>query len=101
MYNAVTYVDRYLSRQTYPVRKNELQLIGVAALFFSAKLEEIYPPKLVDFAYVTDSACTEVEIREMELIMLKVIFRRFVGSLPPGNKSGVWIKRIFRSCSGS
>nr|CBZ41227.1 Cyclin E delta protein [Oikopleura dioica] len=71
VYNAVTYVDRYLSRQTHPVRKNELQLIGVSALFFSAKLEEIYPPKLVDFAYVTDSACTEVEIREMELIMLK------------------------------
>ena len=78
MYNAVTYVDRYLSRQTHPVRKNELQLIGVSALFFSAKLEEIYPPKLVDFAYVTDSACTEVEIREMELIMLKVIFHPFL-----------------------
>ena len=75
MYNAVTYVDRYLARQTHPVRKNELQLIGVSALFFSAKLEEIYPPKLVDFAYVTDSACTEVEMREMELIMLKVRFR--------------------------
>ncbi|CAG5096640.1 Oidioi.mRNA.OKI2018_I69.XSR.g14714.t1.cds [Oikopleura dioica] len=71
VYNAVTYVDRYLARQTHPVRKNELQLIGVSALFFSAKLEEIYPPKLVDFAYVTDSACTEVEMREMELIMLK------------------------------
>lgn len=95
MYNAVTYVDRYLSRQTYPVRKNELQLIGVAALFFSAKLEEIYPPKLVDFAYVTDSACTEVEIREMELIMLKVIFRRFLEfchlatSLEPGLKESL------------
>ena len=69
---AVTYVDRYLSRQNTPVRKSELQLIGVSALFFAAKLEEIYPPKLAEFAYVTDSACTEVEMREMELMMLKV-----------------------------
>ena len=69
---AVTYVDRYLSRQNASVRKSELQLIGVSALFFAAKLEEIYPPKLAEFAYVTDSACTEVEMREMELMMLKV-----------------------------
>ena len=68
----MSYCDRYLSRQNQSVRKSELQLIGVSALFFAAKLEEIYPPKLGEFAYVTDSACTEVEMREMELIMLKV-----------------------------
>lgn len=71
LYMAVTYVDRYLFRQSTSIRKSELQLIGVSALFFAAKLEEIYPPKLAEFAYVTDSACTEVEMREMELIMLK------------------------------
>ena len=73
---AVNYVDRYLSRQATPTRKSELQLIGVSALFFAAKLEEIYPPKLAEFAYVTDSACTEMEMREMELMMLKVRTRR-------------------------
>ena len=72
LYMAVNYVDRYLSRQSTPTRKAELQLIGVSALFFAAKLEEIYPPKLAEFAYVTDSACTETEMREMELMMLKV-----------------------------
>lgn len=72
LYMAVNYVDRYLSRQSTPTRKSELQLIGVSALFFAAKLEEIYPPKLAEFAYVTDSACTEMEMREMELMMLKV-----------------------------
>lgn len=71
LYMAVNYVDRYLSRQSSPTRKSELQLIGVSALFFAAKLEEIYPPKLAEFAYVTDSACTEIEMREMELMMLK------------------------------
>lgn len=71
LYMAVNYVDRYLSRQSSATRKSELQLIGISALFFAAKLEEIYPPKLAEFAYVTDSACTETEMREMELMMLK------------------------------
>lgn len=34
--------------------------------------QEIYPPKLSEFAYVTDGACTENEILEEELLMLKV-----------------------------
>ena len=74
LYMAVNYVDRYLSRQSSATRKSELQLIGISALFFAAKLEEIYPPKLAEFAYVTDSACTETEMREMELMMLKVFY---------------------------
>ena len=34
--------------------------------------QEIYPPKLSEFAYVTDGACTENEILDEELLMLKV-----------------------------
>ena len=32
--------------------------------------KEIYPPKLSDFAYVTDGACTEDDILKLELLML-------------------------------
>lgn len=39
---------------------------------FSVSVQEIYPPKLHEFAYVTDGACEEEEILAMELIMLKV-----------------------------
>ena len=35
-------------------------------------LQEIYPPKISEFAYVTDGACTENEILHEELLMLKV-----------------------------
>ena len=35
-------------------------------------LQEIYPPKLAEFAYVTDGACTEDEILDQELVILKV-----------------------------
>jgi hypothetical protein len=35
-------------------------------------MEEIYPPKLAEFAYVTDGACSEIEIQEKELVIMKV-----------------------------
>ncbi|XP_058010770.1 G1/S-specific cyclin-E1 isoform X2 [Ahaetulla prasina] len=36
-------------------------------------MEEIYPPKLHQFAYVTDGACTEDDIISMELIIMKAL----------------------------
>ncbi|XP_022256559.1 G1/S-specific cyclin-E-like [Limulus polyphemus] len=70
-YLAQDFVDRYLaSRQNVP--KQQLQLLGITALFVAAKIEEIYPPKLSEFAYVTDGACTETEILEKELVLLKL-----------------------------
>merc|ERR1712042_209169 len=70
-YLAVDFIDRFLGITADPVPKNRLQLIGVTCLFVGAKLEEIYPPKLQEFAYVTDGACTEEEILAMELEVLK------------------------------
>lgn len=69
-YLAMDYIDRYLSiHQNVP--KNQLQLIGITCLFIAAKVEEIYPPKIAEFAYVTDGACTEEEILGKELVILK------------------------------
>lgn len=70
---AVGYVDRYLKVKK-DIHKSTLQLVGVTALFIAAKLEEIYPPKVAEFAYVTDGACTEDEIQIEELVMLEVHF---------------------------
>jgi len=39
----------------------------------AAKMEEIYPPKLTEFAYVTDGACTDEDLLDMEKILLMVI----------------------------
>lgn len=44
---AVNYVDRLLSAANY-VSKVRYQLVGVAALFIAAKLEEVYPPNPVE-----------------------------------------------------
>lgn len=71
-YLAQDFFDRFMLTQI-GINKSKLQLIGITALFIAAKLEEIYPPKLYEFAYVTDGACTDDEILSMELIMLKAL----------------------------
>lgn len=70
-YLAMDYIDRFLSLHNEPVPKNQLQLIGITCLFIASKVEEIYPPKIAEFAYVTDGACTEDEILGKELLILK------------------------------
>jgi len=67
---ALDFVDRYLATQS-DLPKQQLQLIGIASLFIAAKIEEIYPPKLSEFAYVTDGACSEAEIMMKELVVMK------------------------------
>ncbi|XP_070626985.1 G1/S-specific cyclin-E1 isoform X2 [Bos indicus] len=72
-YLAQDFFDRYMATQQNVV-KTLLQLIGISSLFIAAKLEEIYPPKLHQFAYVTDGACSGDEILTMELIIMKVAY---------------------------
>ncbi|XP_042243224.1 G1/S-specific cyclin-E-like [Homarus americanus] len=69
-YLATDFIDRYLTA-SQDVPKQQLQLIGITCLFIAAKIEEIYPPKLSEFAYVTDGACMDNEILEKELVILK------------------------------
>ncbi|XP_051990826.1 G1/S-specific cyclin-E1-like [Xyrauchen texanus] len=64
------YFDRFMATQEN-VLKMTLQLIGISCLFIGAKMEEIYPPKVHQFAYVTDGACTEDDILSMEIIIMK------------------------------
>lgn len=71
-YLAQDFFDRFMAIQENVV-KSSLQLIGITSLFIAAKLEEIYPPKLHQFAYITDGACTEDEIVCMELIIMKAL----------------------------
>lgn len=47
-------------------------------------MEEIYPPKIAEFAYVTDGACTEEEILDKELIILKGLGWNLGSKSPPG-----------------
>lgn len=69
-YLTVDYLDRYLTSKL-KISKNQLQLIGITCLFIASKVEEIYPPKLHEFAYVTDSACSEDDILAQEVLILQ------------------------------
>ncbi|KAB0398154.1 hypothetical protein E2I00_005832 [Balaenoptera physalus] len=71
-YLAQDFFDRFMLTQK-DINKNMLQLIGITSLFIASKLEEIYAPKLQEFAYVTDGACSEEDILRMELIILKLL----------------------------
>jgi hypothetical protein len=64
LFLTVNIIDRYLELKQ--VRRNKLQLVGVAALQAAAKYEEIYPPELRDLVYITDRAYTKEEIVAME-----------------------------------
>ncbi|XP_051992484.1 G1/S-specific cyclin-E2-like [Xyrauchen texanus] len=71
-YLAQDFFDRFMLTQN-DMKKDRLQLIGITALFIASKIEEIYPPKITELAYVTDGACLEEEILHMELIMVKAL----------------------------
>ena len=64
LYLTVNILDRYL--QLKQVRRSKLQLVGVAALSLAGKYEEIYPPELRDYVYITDKAYNKAEIVDME-----------------------------------
>ena len=66
---AIGLIDRYLQQDQNVARKN-LQLVGATALFVAAKYEELYPPVLADFVYITDNTYSEEQVIEMEKRML-------------------------------
>ena len=50
-----------------------MQLLGVAALLIATKYEEIYPPTIKDFIYISRNAFTKEEIVEMEMHILSTM----------------------------
>lgn len=67
----VNLVDRYLSK--VDINRKRLQLVGVVAMFIASKFEEITPPELKDWVYITDSAYTQDDVLRVECSMLQVL----------------------------
>ncbi|KAG5613016.1 hypothetical protein H5410_024297 [Solanum commersonii] len=69
----------------------KLQLLGVSSMLIAAKYEEISPPHVEDFCYITDNTYTKEEVVKMEADVLnslqfemgnptvKTFLRRFTG----------------------
>ena len=68
MYIAVNLIDRYLEKNQ--TNRTKLQLVGITAMFIACKYEEIYPPELKDFVYITDGAYVKTDVLRMENKML-------------------------------
>lgn len=60
-YLTINFIDRFLSKHVVP--RSQLQLVGVACMWVAAKYEEIYPPNVADFCYITDSTYSKEQVR--------------------------------------
>lgn len=61
------------SKLSSEVGKLRLQLLGITSLFLAAKIEEIDPPRLARFSYITDGACTDEDIQMQEMDLLQTL----------------------------
>jgi len=71
MYMTVSIIDRFMQDNYVP--KKMLQLVGVTAMFAASKYEEMYPPEIGDFAFMTDNTYTKFQIRQMEMKILRAL----------------------------
>ncbi|KAJ8541164.1 hypothetical protein K7X08_001980 [Anisodus acutangulus] len=69
LYLTVSYLDRFLSMNV--IARQKLQLLGVSSMLIAAKYEEISPPHVEDFCYITDNTYTKEEVVKMEADVLK------------------------------
>jgi hypothetical protein len=86
-------IDRYLSLKQ--VIRDELQLVGIAAMLLASKYEEIYIPECGDFIYICDNAYTKEQLLEKERDILSTLsFRLTVPS------SLMFLRRFTKAAHG-
>lgn len=76
LYLSISIVDRYLQKNKSVGREN-LQLVGIVALYIASKYEEIYPPEVCDLVYVCDDIFSKKKIFQMERSMIKTLGFKF------------------------
>ncbi|GAB6032411.1 G2/mitotic-specific cyclin-B1 [Chamberlinius hualienensis] len=72
-YLAIDLFDRYIQIPDEKVSKDNLQLVGITALFIATKYEEMYSPPINDYVFITDKSCGGREIILMEIKMLRAL----------------------------
>ncbi|VFQ86833.1 unnamed protein product [Cuscuta campestris] len=93
LYLAVAYVDRFLSMKA--ITRQNLQLLGVSSMLIAAKYEEISPPHVEDFCYITDNTYSKDEVVKMEAYILK--FLKFEMGCPT---TKTFLRRLTRVAQG-
>ncbi|KAH9410839.1 cyclin [Ordospora pajunii] len=77
---AVLILDRYVEMRGLDLTK--YQLVGISALFLSAKLEEKHLKTLDDYVFVTSNSFLKQEILDKEIEMLKALEFDMIMKLP-------------------
>lgn len=72
LFLTVAIMDRFLQMEPKIVRQ-ELQLVGLTAMFIASKFEEMFAPEIHDFVFMSDKAYTKDDILEMEYRILKAL----------------------------
>jgi len=71
LFLTVNYIDRIL--EVCQVPRSKLQLLGVSCMLIASKFEEIHPPLVDDFVYITDNTYSREQILQTELIALNTL----------------------------
>ena len=69
LYFAVNFIDRVLSLQH--VSLSQMQLVSITCMWIAAKYEEMYPPHVDKFAYMTDNMYSRQQLISTEEDVLK------------------------------
>ena len=64
---AIAYLDRFLSKMS--VSRSKLQLLGTTCMYLAAKFEEIYPPEIAEFVYITDDTYTKRQVQSTATLL--------------------------------
>lgn len=67
----VTLFDRYMSLKN--VSKAKAQLFGMTCLLIAAKSEELFPPSIDDFVYISDNVYKRAEVKDAEVVILQAL----------------------------
>lgn len=73
LHMALAYVDKFLEQVPKVYGPEDLQLIGLTAVYLAAKVEEIYVPTVRIFSKSTNYSCSVRAICRMERTMMQAI----------------------------
>lgn len=71
LFKTVNIIDSYLSKKI--IKRKYLQLLGITSMIISAKLNEIYLPKISNYSDITNKAYDLEQIIKMEEEILKTL----------------------------
>ena len=95
LYLAVGYLDRLLTVHRVP--RAQLQLVGISCMWVAAKYEEIYPPNVSEFSYITDNTYSKEQLVAMEEEVLKKL--KYELTVPTAKTFLRRLLQVRRGCS--